>query len=178
MAAPSKILRCVPMFAVVALSLTGLVGCGSDTAEEPRRSVSLDFVNSAGETPSVVRSVVDSGQTVQYGTLFFTGPGNLGEEAVTTELLGFFNYVDGAGPAGGYLTVTTGNGDQLVMKLTLNATTRTDEVQIKGSFDVIAGTGRFEDASGSGTGTGTRSATVGSEVKWTVTLSLAGLDPT
>jgi hypothetical protein len=175
---PSKIFRRLPILVVVAVSLNGLVACGSDTAEEARRSVSLEFVNSTGENPSAVRSIVDSGQTVEYGTLFFTGPGTLGEEAVTTELLGFFNYVVGAGPAGGYLTVTTGDGDQLVMKLALDATTRTDEVELKGSFDVIAGTGQFEDASGSGTGTGTRSATVGSEVRWTVTLSLAGLDPT
>jgi hypothetical protein len=171
----SKIFARSLVVSFVVVSAITVTACGSEDSGPPTQAVTLEFVNDAVEGQRFVRSVEDSGAVVQYGTLVFVGPGTLDGLAVDTELTGFLNYVDGAGPAGGYLTLTAADGDVLAFALDLTATSTEDEVKLTGRLEVIAGTGRFEDVTGGGRGTGTREVTVGSSVNWTAQLELAGL---
>jgi hypothetical protein len=168
--------RVLVVSGVMVCAATAVAACGSDDSGPPTQTVTLDFVNTVVEGQRFVRSVEDSGQEFQYGTLVFNGPGTFDGQSVDTEVIGTVNYVDGAGPAGGYLTLTTPDGDVLAFDLELTATTTEDEVKLTGRFEVIAGTGRFEDVTGGGTATGTREVTVGSTVTWTAKLELAGLE--
>lgn len=153
-----------------------LSACGSDSAATQTQSFTLEFVNTATEGKNFVRSIEDDGSSIQYGTLVFEGPGTFVDQKVETEILAYLNYVDGTGPSGGYLTITTVDEDSLVFSLSLTAANKNDRFEISGRADVIGGTGRFADVTGSGSGVGVRNGPVGSDVEWTLTLDLAGLE--
>jgi hypothetical protein len=158
------------------VGLLVLAACGSDTSDPQTQTFSLEFSNSASEGLNFVRTIDKGDQAIQYGTLVFEGPGNFADQSIETELLAYLSYVNGAGPAGGYLTITTADGDELAFSLSLTATNENDRVELSGRFDVISGTGRFAGVTGSGTGSGVRDATVGSSVQWIASLDLAGLE--
>lgn len=162
--------------ASVLLALVGFASCASDDPDPVSRSVSFEFVNEVAEGDNRSRTVEDSGTAVQYGMVTFTGAGNLAEDAVNIELQAYVHYRDGVGPAGGFLTATTADGDQLVFELDLATTLVGDGAQVGGGFRVIAGTGKFEDVTGGGTGVGVRGKTLGTGVSWTADLTLTGLE--
>lgn len=173
MAVRNAIRRCAVILGVGVLALSA---CGSDSSATQAKTVVLEFVNTAIEDLNFVRSIEADGRSIQYGTLGFEGSGTFGDQNVDTELLAYLNYVDGVGPAGGYLTITTEDGDSLVFLLSLTASKQNEGVELNGPFTVIAGTGRFAVVTGSGTGVGVRDATLGSGVRWSVSLDLEGLE--
>lgn len=170
---PKNARRLLVLFGAGTLALSA---CGSDSPAAETQTITLEFVNTAIDGKNFVRSIEDDGQSIQYGTLVFEGPGTFGDQNIETELLGYLNYVNGSGASGGYLTMTTTDGDSLVFSLSLTAANENNRVEISGRVDVIAGSGRFADVSGGGTGIGVRDGPVGTDVEWTVTLDLAGLE--
>lgn len=165
--------RLLVLFGAGTLTLTA---CGSDSPAAETQTLTMEFVNTAIDGKNFLRSIEDDGRSIQYGTLVFEGGGTFGEQDIETEIVAYINYVDGTGASGGFLTMTTTDGDSLVFSLTTTATNENDRFRISGRFEVIAGSGRFADVTGGGTGIGVRNGPVGTDVEWTLTLDLAGLE--
>lgn len=118
---------------------------------------------------------IDDGGDLQFGNINFSGSGIWDDEPVDIGLQAHVLFLDGTGPSGGYMDVTTADGDVLALELTSRATRVDDGATVDGTFRVVGGTGRFAGVSGGGLGSGVRNAALGAAVRWTVELQLGGL---
>jgi len=118
---------------------------------------------------------INDGGDLQFGNINFSGSGTWDDDPVEIGLQAHVLFLDGTGPSGGYMDVTTADGDVLVLELTSRATRVDDGATVDGTFRVVGGTGQFAGVSGGGLGSGVRNAALGAAVRWTVELQLEGL---
>lgn len=154
-----------------------LAGCASDgpTSGEPY-VVKLEL--DTADAPLLVVNEVGAEKEHRYGEARLVGSAEFAGEQVEVELLALINYLRGNGPFEGFWTFTAGNGDRLAFTYAGRSVQRDGTGYIRGEVEVLGGTGRFVNVTGSGTVDGQRSGEFGSgsAIDYTITLRLEGLD--
>ena len=167
-----------PLAALLLVGAAGVstVACsndGGDTGTEYIVSVTLD----TADAPALVVNEVGANKEHRYGEAQLVGKTELAGKPVDVELLAMLNYLKGNGPFSGFWTFTADNGDRLAFTYSGLAEQRDGVGRLRGTVEVLGGTGQFVDVTGSGTVDGKRSGEFGSgtAIGYTITLHLSGL---
>lgn len=177
--------------AVAAAVLVGaaLAGCGSDSSDASTKDTTASSTTS---TTVAVTDTIEADLTSAETVLHEVGPdgsavygwnrlvgegtasGSVHTGAVSVEMLGNVDYVDGSGEFFGFITFDFGGGNTVAVRMDGEATAATDtsDAAFSAQLTVIGGTGDLVDATGTGTFEGSRAARVGGTVSGTYTLSI------
>ena len=123
----------------------------------------------------VLHTVGASGENV-YGSNHLVGDGTDGTEAVNVEMLATVNYTNGSGDFDGVITFTYADGSTLGFDMVDGSTvaaTDTTDATFHSELEVIGGTGRYVNTTGTGTFDGSRKDALGGAVEMTFALRLA-----
>jgi hypothetical protein len=104
------------------------------------------------------------------------GDGTDGTEAVNVEMLATVNYTNGSGDFDGVITFTYADGSTLGFDMVDGSTvaaTDTTDATFHSELEVIGGTGRYVNTTGTGTFDGSRKDALGGAVEMTFALRLA-----
>ena len=178
---------------LVAMALAGtfaLAGCGagsSSTASPAVPSISVPSVSLAptGLAREVTFSTVLTSKDkrveavgpqdqIVYGWNDLFGTTTFEGRPATVELKGSVWYVNGAGPSGGFVTLTFEDGSKLAVNMVGESSVdpTTKATALAAGLTVIGGTGAYANSSGAGSWTGLREGAVGTAVKFAGSLSL------
>lgn len=163
--------------AFLAAATPTLVGCASDGPTSGESYVvTLDL--DTADAPLLVVNEVGADKEHRYGEARLVGSAEFAGEQVDVELLAIINYLRGNGPFEGFWTFTAENGDRLAFTYSGRAEQRDGAGTLRGEVEVLGGTGRFVNVTGSGTVNGQRSGEFGSgsAISYTINLRLEGLD--
>lgn len=165
-----------------------LSGCGFLGSSSPSPSPSAHFptpaVSPTGSSrdvtftttlTSVEKSVAKVGpdDQVLYGWNDLRGGTSFDGSPAQVRLQGSVWYLSGSGPFNGFLTLTFDDGSTLGMWMAGKATASGDQTAFEAQLQVMGGTGKYEQASGSGSWTGSRTGDLGGAVKFDGTVQLS-----
>lgn len=140
-------------------------------AQQAPQAESIGFVTTMAGDPTQQHFRTVGSLTSGSGRL--TASVAVAGEPVAVELLATLRYVDGSGPFEGFVTLTWPQGDALASRYRGTATRGRDgSTVLAGELDVVDGVGRYLGARGRGTVDGFRSGALGSQVEYTVALSV------
>jgi hypothetical protein len=128
------------------------------------------------ESQSRTLHTVGADGSMTYGWNQLVGTATVDGQPVGVELLGNVNYVKGTGPIFGFVTFTFADGSTLGAQFQGTATfpSVSEVTNFAATLGVIGGTGRYASATGTGIFTGSRDASLGTTVKATFDLTIAG----
>ena len=112
---------------------------------------------------------------LRYGNGRLTGDTTINGEPASAELLAQVNYDDGSGPFTGFWTFTFGDGSNLALRYSGQATKSGDDTAIVGELTVLGGTGSYTSVTGGGTLHGERTVALGGDVEYRFSLNLSDL---
>lgn len=164
------------LVATVLLGLPATAQSPSPMPDDEPRTVTLIYTLTGEAADQHFHTAGRNGE-LTYGTGRLTGTSTLDGAPVGIELLASVGYTDGSGPFTGWITIGSGADDTMGLEYEGFVTRRGERTLINGTVRVVAGTGAWVDASGSGRVSGRREGTIGSDVVYTLTLTLQGLPP-
>lgn len=172
----NRLLKPLAVLALVSSATLSVAACsndGQDTGTKYTVAVTLD----TADAPLLVINEVGANKEHRYGEARLVGKTELAGKAVEVELLAILNYLNGNGPFSGFWTFTADNGDRLGFTYSGLAEQRDGKGRLRGTIEVLAGTGQFVGVTGKGTVEGERSGEFGSgtAIAYTLTLHLSGL---
>lgn len=183
-ASPSRRTFAALLLSAVAVGSLVAGGCSSDsgmtstadaqattTLAAPTQTVTV----LATSAEKVLHTVGASGEHV-YGSNHLVGDGTDGTEAVNVEMLATVNYTNGSGDFDGVITFTYADGSTLGFDMVDGSTvaaTDTTDATFHSELQVIGGTGRYVNTTGTGTFDGSRKDALGGAVEMTFALRLA-----
>lgn len=153
-----------------ALSVIPLVFAACDDAPTSTMVVDVSLTSQGKNLHKV-----GADDSIVYGWNDLQGDATVDGEQVHVAMLGVVQYVKGAGPFGGSVTLTFPDGSVLAFdQVEARATAKTDTTDAKfaGLLRVIGGTGRFATAAGRGLLTGRRNDSLGGVVEMHFVLRL------
>lgn len=169
-----KPLAALVLATAASLSVAACSNDGQDTGTRYTVAVTLD----TADAPLLVINEVGANKEHRYGEARLVGKAEFAGKQVEVELLAILNYRNGKGPFSGFWTFTADNGDRLGFTYSGEAEQSDGVGRLRGSVEVLGGTGQFVGVTGSGTVEGLRSGEFGSgtAIAYTITLRLEGLD--
>jgi len=168
------VLTLLPVVAVMsAATLSACSGDGEDSGTEYVMTIDLD----TADAPLLVVNEVGAQKEHRYGEARLVGSAEFAGEQVEVELLAIINYLNGNGPFSGFWTFTAPNGDRLAFTYAGSTEQRDGAGTLRGEVEVLGGTGRFVNVTGSGVVDGRRNGEFGSGtvITYTITMNLDGL---
>ena len=164
--------RILPALLLSTVAVGSLIagGCSSDSGMSSTADAQATTTLAAP-----TQTVSASGEHV-YGSNHLVGDGTDGTEAVNVEMLATVNYTNGSGDFDGVITFTYADGSTLGFDMVDGSTvaaTDTTDATFHSELEVIGGTGRYVNTTGTGTFDGSRKDALGGAVEMTFALRLA-----
>ena len=171
-----RILKPLAALLLVGSAGLALVSCSGDSQDTGKEYVVALTLDTA-DAPLLVINEVGAQKERRYGEARLVGSAEFAGQQVEVELLALINYLNGNGPFAGFWTFSADNGDRLGFTYSGEAEQSDGVGRLRGSVEVLGGTGQFVGVTGSGTVEGLRSGEFGSgtAIAYTITLRLEGL---
>ena len=167
--------RWVSLFAIIAIIASlGVAPGGALAQDQSARTVTMAF-ELAGDPDGQHTTAVGVDGSTLYGMVRLVGTADLEGRPVDVELLFSPLYQDGSGPFTGWMTLTDAGDDVLVLGFSGYSVRRGAETDIEGAVGVVGGTGAYEGVTGNGQMSAVRGGEVGSNVRYDLSLDLAGM---